>query len=57
MAAFIDAFLIGDGEEAVLNTKCILSVERRGADNKTSLLQALSKIGGVYVPALGKKSR
>ncbi|MFZ2197756.1 MAG: TIGR03960 family B12-binding radical SAM protein, partial [Thermodesulfovibrionales bacterium] len=56
MAAFIDAFLIGDGEEAVPE---ILSAYHRwkegGSDNKTSLLQSLSKIEGVYVPALGKE--
>lgn len=56
MAAFIDAFLIGDGEEAVpemLNAYHQWKDGDRG--NKTSLLQALSKIEGVYVPALGKE--
>ncbi len=55
MAAFIDAFLIGDGEEAVPE---ILHVyhnwKTEGQDNKASLLEGLSKIEGVYVPALGK---
>ncbi|MBS1234638.1 MAG: radical protein, partial [Nitrospirae bacterium] len=56
MAAFIDAFLIGDGEEAVPE---ILHAYHQwkagGQDNKHSLLQALSDIGGVYVPAFGRE--
>ena len=56
MAAFIDAFLIGDGEEAVPE---ILQAYHKwktdGRESKDRLLQALSEIGGVYVPALGKE--
>lgn len=56
MAAFIDAFLIGDGEEAVPEILSAYSQwKAAGSDNKTSLLQELSKIGGVYVPSLGKE--
>ena len=56
MAAFIDAFLIGDGEEAVPE---ILQAYHHwkigGRESKDPLLLALSKIEGVYVPALGKE--
>ena len=56
MAAFIDAFLIGDGEEAVPE---ILQAYRQwkagGRDEKTSLLKALHEIEGVFVPAFGKE--
>jgi radical SAM family uncharacterized protein/radical SAM-linked protein len=56
MAAFIDAFLIGDGEEAAPE---MLQTYHRwkagGAENKDSLLLALSEIEGVYVPSLGEK--
>jgi radical SAM family uncharacterized protein/radical SAM-linked protein len=56
MAAFIDAFLIGDGEEAVpeiLQAYHNWKTGNRGS--KDPLLQALSEIEGVYVPALGKE--
>ena len=56
MAAFIDAFLIGDGEEAVPEILHVYNQWKEGGhENKTSLLQALSKIEGVYVPSLGKE--
>jgi len=51
MSPFIDAFLIGDGEEAV---KEILETYYRwkneGDGKKESLLQSLSQIEGIYVP-------
>lgn len=51
MSPFIDAFLIGDGEEAI---KEILDTFYRwkmsGDSKKESLLHALSEIEGIYVP-------
>ena len=56
MAAFIDAFLIGDGEEAVPEIlQAYHHWKEGGGKTRTSLLQALSEIEGVYVPALGKE--
>ena len=56
MAAFIDAFLIGDGEEAVPEIlQACHHWKTSGRENKDSLLHALGKIGGVYVPVLGKE--
>ena len=50
LADFIDAFLLGDGEEAVFDIcETYLSWDRQ--DRKT-LLRALSTIPGVYVPSL-----
>ena len=53
MSPFIDAFLIGDGEEAIRE---ILDVfyewKTRGDGNKESLLKALSLIEGIYVPLI-----
>jgi radical SAM family uncharacterized protein/radical SAM-linked protein len=53
MSPFIDAFLIGDGEEAV---KEILETyyrwENDGDGKKESLLQSLSQIEGIYVPSI-----
>lgn len=53
MSPFIDAFLIGDGEEAVVDILGGFYEWRLGGDNrKASLLKALSKVEGVYVPSL-----
>jgi radical SAM family uncharacterized protein/radical SAM-linked protein len=56
MSAFIDAFLIGDGEDAV---KEILHAyyewKKEKSDDRGPLLKALSAIEGVFVPVLGKK--
>ncbi len=53
MSPFIDAFLIGDGEEAIVE---ILDLYRRwkkeGDGKKESLLNALSEIEGIYVPSV-----
>ena len=55
MSPFIDAFLIGDGEEAVTE---ILSVLRSWKEDRSQdrgvLLKALSEIEGVYVPSRRK---
>ena len=52
MADFIDAFVIGDGEEAI----CDIVQAYKGAGGRTGgrkrLLKVLSKIEGVYVPSL-----
>ena len=52
LAAFIDAFVIGDGERAVLEiADCLKRAREEGAD-RSEALKALSEIEGVYVPAL-----
>jgi len=49
IADFIDAFLLGDGEEAVFDIcNAYLAWNRK---SRTDLLRALSRIPGVYVPA------
>lgn len=51
MVDFIDAFVIGEGEDVILE---ILQAVRHWKDNKTSresLLRSLAAIWGVYVPA------
>ncbi|MEW6416649.1 MAG: TIGR03960 family B12-binding radical SAM protein [Nitrospirota bacterium] len=51
MSPFIDAFLIGDGEEAIKEILNTFYLWKTGGDSKReSLLQALSKIEGMYVP-------
>ncbi len=49
IADFFDAFLIGDGEEAVLAINAVVRAHR---GNRTRLLHELAKVPGVYVPAL-----
>ncbi|RJQ42293.1 MAG: TIGR03960 family B12-binding radical SAM protein [Nitrospiraceae bacterium] len=53
MSPFIDAFLIGDGEEAIIE---ILETYKRwkkeGDGRRESALKALSQIEGIYVPSL-----
>jgi radical SAM superfamily enzyme YgiQ (UPF0313 family) len=49
LAPFIDAFVIGEGEEVILEiAKCSLS--RESGEQKLKILEALSKIEGVWVP-------
>lgn len=53
VAEFIDAFLIGDGEEAI-NEIVDLYKEARssGSGKRSDILHRLSRIKGVYVPSL-----
>ncbi len=54
MSDFIDAFLIGDGEEAILEIKeCVKAHKSKSRDMK---LRALSTIEGVYVPQYYQKN-
>jgi len=52
LADFFDAFVIGDGEETVLEiADTLIAFKREGDGKKKSLLKLLSKIQGVYVPS------
>ena len=52
MAEFFDAFLLGDGEEAVVEiAEAVIDSKREGAD-RAATLRRLSGIKGVYVPSL-----
>ena len=52
IADFIDAFLIGDGEEATLELCEIVREWKRGGGRRDELLRAVKAIPGMYVPAL-----
>lgn len=52
MADFMDAFLIGDGEEAVGRMIDLISRVKESGGSRGDLLEALSKIDGTYVPSL-----
>lgn len=51
MADFFDAFLFGDGEEAVLEIARAVSDWKAAGEPKSRLRERLSEIPGVYVPA------
>lgn len=52
MTDFFDAFVIGEGEEVILDIVHCLEHWRNSLEPRASLHRALSKIEGVYVPSL-----
>lgn len=53
MSAFMDAFLVGDGEDAVVEiSEAVHRWKSDGDGQRASVLQALSGIEGVYVPGV-----
>ena len=54
MADFVDAFVIGDGEEPVGEmTECVRSWQSGGRPGgRVGLLRALASVAGVYVPSM-----
>lgn len=52
VADFIDAFLIGDGEEATLELCAVVGEWKRSGGSREELLRAVKGIAGMYVPAL-----
>ncbi|MFA5867483.1 MAG: TIGR03960 family B12-binding radical SAM protein [Actinomycetota bacterium] len=58
MSAFIDAFVIGDGEDAVTEIVEVVREHKRGIGEerkkgrRNDLLEKLAKLDGVYVPSL-----
>ena len=54
LADFFDAFLIGDGEEALLEVSDAIIKAKSDKASKNDLLHALSQIEGVYIPSFFK---
>ena len=52
MAEFIDAFVIGEGEEIILEIADAYRAWTSGGEPRSALLFALAKIQGIYVPSL-----
>ena len=52
MAPFIDAFLIGDGEEAILEIVRMYEQHKGKKDKRELLLSLAENISGIYVPSL-----
>ena len=52
LAAFMDAFVIGEGEEAVVEIVDTLAEIKKQKSGRAAMLEALAKLDGVYVPAV-----
>jgi len=52
LAPFLDAVLLGDGEEALLELAATVAAWKAGRGSRPELWRALEEIEGVYVPAL-----
>ncbi len=52
MAAFVDAFVIGEGEEVFLEVLDAVKAAKRQGWKRSRLLEHLSTLSGVYVPSL-----
>lgn len=50
MSAFIDAFLMGDGETSLLEATEIIRAERKKGTAREEILCLLARLEGVYVP-------
>ena len=52
LADVIDAFMIGDGEEVMLELCDVISAWRKSSEPREACLKQLAKLQGVYVPSL-----
>ena len=52
MHAFMDAFVIGEGEEVMLEVVDCYQRSKKAGQNRTQLLRSLAEVKGVYVPSL-----
>ena len=52
VAAFVDAFVVGEGEEAIIDVVDAYQVWQEAGEDKQSLLIRLAAIPGIYVPSL-----
>lgn len=52
MSDFIDAFVLGEGEEVILEIVDVYQRWKQKHESRFELLKALAKISGVYVPSL-----
>jgi radical SAM family uncharacterized protein/radical SAM-linked protein len=50
LADFFDCFLLGDGEEAILEVMDVMRAARAGRTTREEQLARLSRIEGIYVP-------
>ena len=51
MAEFIDAFVIGEGEDVILEIARLVLAWKQTRDSREALLRQLARVWGVYVPS------
>jgi radical SAM family uncharacterized protein len=54
MAPFIDAFVVGEGEDVLLEIVKVYQAWKENGEDRQQLLQQLATLWGVYVPSLYK---
>lgn len=52
LADFIDAFMVGDGEEQIVELNAVINEWKKSGASRMECLKKLAKVQGVYVPAL-----
>ena len=52
LADFIDAFMVGDGEEQIIELNNVIKEWKKSGKPRMECLKALAKVQGVYVPEL-----
>ncbi len=52
LADFIDAFMVGDGEEQIIELNRVIMEGRSRGESRETILKKLAGVRGVYVPAL-----
>ncbi|HAJ27089.1 MAG TPA: TIGR03960 family radical SAM protein, partial [Syntrophus sp. (in: bacteria)] len=57
MSAFMDAFVIGEGEEVIMEIAAAMIREKGRGNGRDLVLAALADIEGVYVPSVHKPGR
>lgn len=57
LAKFIDAFLIGDGEEVILEVCQAIKTAKENGLSRDEKIKKLSQIEGVFVPAIHKSDK
>lgn len=57
MEAFIDAFVIGEGEEVIMEIAAAALTVKKRAGSRADMLSSLAGIAGIYVPALHQKGK
>lgn len=57
MKDFVDGFLIGDGEDILNEIVEVYKIAQKNGKKRTAIIQELSCIDGLYVPALHKNQK
>lgn len=52
VAEFFDAFVVGDGEEAIMEISFSIMESKKKGLKKREILERLSEINGIYIPSL-----